>query len=46
MNVLRGGHITANIFKEKFWFGKVQTLRVDEFQIQVRNLLPLSHFEF
>ncbi len=45
MNVGQGSHVSSNIFKEKFWFCKVEALRLDEFRIQVRKLLTMAHFE-
>jgi hypothetical protein len=35
----------ANIFEEKFWFSKVEALRIDEFQLRVQNCLAVAHFE-
>jgi len=35
----------SNIFEEQFWFHEVEALRIDEFRIRIRKLLPLAHFE-
>jgi hypothetical protein len=35
----------ADIFEEKFWFIKVEALRIDEFQLWVQNCLAVAHFE-
>ncbi len=45
VDVGRGGCVTANFYKEKFWFGKVETLHNDEVQVWVWNVLPPGHFE-
>jgi hypothetical protein len=43
VDVSGGGLVTADIFKEKFWFGKIKILRIQEFR--VRNCRPRAHFE-
>jgi hypothetical protein len=37
--------VFADIFKEKFWFGKVKILGVDEFRVRIRNSGARAHFE-
>jgi hypothetical protein len=37
--------ITSDIFKEEFRLHKVEAPHNDEFQIGIRNCLPLAHFE-
>jgi hypothetical protein len=45
MNVSGSRSITANVFEEKFWFSKVEALRVNELRVRIRELLALAHFE-
>jgi hypothetical protein len=45
MNAGRGGRVSSNIFKDRFWFRKVEALRINELWIRMRKLLPLAHFE-
>ena len=40
-----GGSIFAHVFKEKFWFGEVKILGVDEFRVRIRNSGARAHFE-
>ncbi len=37
--------VPSDIFEEEFWFHEVEALRVNEFQVQIRKQLALTHFE-
>jgi len=37
--------ISSNVLKEKFWFRKVEALRVDKLRIRIWEQLIVAHFE-
>jgi hypothetical protein len=45
MDVGRFGHITADVFEKKIWFGKVEILGIDQSWVWVRNSRAVGHFE-